>query len=238
MRTPKRVALVTGAAKGLGLAIAEGLARKGLSVRLTARKIAAARAAAEPLARAGLDVVPLVLDVDDDASVRAAAKEAGPVDVLVNNAAVLLDDGGVVSDLEPDTLRATLETNVLGALRVTRAFLPGMRKRRWGRVVNVSSAAGSFDDMATPRAFGAWDAAAYSTSKAALNALTVLLARETKDEGILVNAACPGWVKTDMGGPHAPLSPEEGADTPVWLATLPDDGPTGGFFQRRRPHPW
>jgi NAD(P)-dependent dehydrogenase (short-subunit alcohol dehydrogenase family) len=196
--------------------------------------------AAERLAReTGADVRFLPLDVTDEGSVRraaaAVAAEGGRLDVLVNNAGVLLDEGGRVATLDAPTLRATLETNALGALRVTQAFLPLLRRSPHPRVVNVSSTAGSITDMAAAEG---WRAPAYRVSKAALNAVTALFASELRAERILVNACCPGWLRTDMGGPSASRSAAEGADTPLWLATLPDDGPTGGFFSERRPHPW
>lgn len=238
----RRVALVTGAAKGIGLATAEGLARQGMKVWLSARDERKVREAARGLQERGLAVVPLVLDVTDDAqaasAVAAIEREDGRLDVLVNNAAVLLDEGRRAVDLDVETLRTTLETNLFGPLRLCRTVLPGMRRRRHGRIVNVSSTAGSFADMSAPGAFDDFDASAYSVSKAALNALTVLLARDVRGENVLVNSMCPGWVRTDMGGQRAPLSPEQGADTALFLATLPDGGPTGGFFFERKPHPW
>src|SRR5262245_18762482 len=237
-----RVAVVTGAAKGIGLAIAEGLARSGLTVWLSARDERRAGAQAGTLSRKGLDVRALRLDVADPSSVTAAVsrvlKESGRIDVLVSNAGVLLDEGTKADSLDPETLQTTLETNLFGAVRMARAVLPVMRKQRYGRIVHVSSSAGSFADMASPAEFGDFEAPAYRVSKAALNAYTVMLARAVRKENVLVNAMCPGWVRTDMGGPSAPRTPEEGADTAIWLAMLPDDGPRGGFFQDRKRHAW
>jgi len=153
------------------------------------------------------------------------------VDVLVNNAAVLVGESRGVLQTTDEDLRTTFETNVFGAAAVCRAFVPGMIARRFGRVVNVSSQAGQLASMGTY-------APAYSMSKSALNAFTRQLAAATRGKGILVNSACPGWVRTDMGGPHATRSVEEGADTIVWLATLPATGPTGGFFSDRREIEW
>jgi NAD(P)-dependent dehydrogenase (short-subunit alcohol dehydrogenase family) len=153
------------------------------------------------------------------------------VDVLVNNAAVLLFESEKVLSIPPDGYRDTFETNLFGVIEVCRRFVPAMERQRYGRVVNVSSGAGQLATMATY-------APAYSMSKAALNAFTRLLAGTYRGRGILVNAVDPGWVRTDMGGASAPRSSQEGADTIVWLATLPDDGPTGGFFHDRQAIDW
>ena len=233
-------ALVTGAAKGLGLEVARGLSTRGFTTFVGARDPLRGQDAASALAAdTGGDVRFVRLDVTDEASVAEAAAtigaEAGRLDVLVNNAGVLLDEGGSVTTLDAATLRATLETNALGALRVTQACLPLLRRSAHPRIVNVSSTAGSIADMA---AGDGWRAPAYRVSKAALNAVTALLASELRKDRFLVNACCPGWLRTDMGGPAATLSAAQGADTPLWLATLPDDGPTGGFFSERAPHPW
>ena len=234
------VALVTGAAKGLGLEIVRGLAERGFATYLGARDADRGTAAAQALSKeTRRDVRFVRLDVTEERSVRDAAatlaQHVGRLDVLVNNAGVLLDEGGRVTALDAATLRATLETNALGALRVVEAFLPLLRRSPHPRIVNVSSSAGSITDMAAAEG---WRAPAYRISKAALNAVTALLASELRGDRILVNACCPGWLRTDMGGPSATLSAAQGADTPLWLATLPDDGPTGGFFSERKPHPW
>lgn len=226
------VAVVTGANRGIGLEVTRQLADRGFAVMLGSRDAGKGEAAASRLRSSA--VVPHQLDVDDEASVRrlAGSLEAnhGVVDVLVNNAAILYDtwERGAAADL--DVVRRALETNLLGAWRMCQALLPLLRRSSYPRIVNVSSGAGSFAEM------GAW-APAYSVSKASLNAMTRIVASDLRSDGILVNAVCPGWVATDMGGPGGrPLS--EGAAGVVWAATLPDDGPTGGFFRDRRPIPW
>jgi NAD(P)-dependent dehydrogenase (short-subunit alcohol dehydrogenase family) len=175
------------------------------------------------------------MDVTDTGSITRARQDVlrrfGRVDILVNNAAVLVSESGDVLSISSDDYRQTFDTNVFGVIDVCRAFVPDMARAGYGRVVNVSSGAGQLAAMTTY-------APAYSMSKAALNAFTRLLAHTYRDEGVLANAVDPGWVRTDMGGPSAPRSPEEGADTIVWLAMLRDDGPTGGFFRDRRQIAW
>ena len=157
--------------------------------------------------------------------------QVGRVDVLVNNAAILLGENDDVFSIATDDYRRTFETNLFGVIEVCRAFVPAMAHAGYGRVVNVSSGAGQLATMSTY-------APAYSMSKAALNAFTRILADTYRSSGVLANVVDPGWVRTDMGGPSAPRSPQEGADTIVWLATLPDRGPTGGFFRDRRAIEW
>ncbi|HET7234110.1 MAG TPA: SDR family oxidoreductase [Longimicrobium sp.] len=230
----KRVALVTGGNRGIGLETCRQLARLGYRVVLGARDVDRGDAAARGLLSEG-EVMARRVDVTDFAGLRALAaeleRELGGVDVLVNNAAVLLDEGVGVLDVDIATARETLETNLLGALAACRAFVPGMIARRYGRVVNVSSGAGQLSGMEGY-------APSYSISKAALNALTRQVASAGRGRNVLVNSVDPGWVRTDMGGSSAPRSVRQGADTVVWLATLPDGGPTGGFFHERRAIDW
>jgi len=229
-----RVVLITGANRGIGLEVCRQLASRGHRVILTARDRSQADASARAVQPAG-DVVPAVLDVTDPRSIQVLADDlAGRgerIDVLVNNAAILVDEGEPLLDLNPEDLRNTFETNVFGPIAVSQAFVPAMVARGYGRIVNVSSEAGQLASMTTY-------APAYSMSKAALNAFTRQLAAATRGTGVLVNSACPGWVRTRMGGPGAPKTVEQGADTIVWLATLDADGPTGGFFSDRRPIAW
>jgi NAD(P)-dependent dehydrogenase (short-subunit alcohol dehydrogenase family) len=221
----QRVALVTGANRGIGRAVAEGLAERGFRTLLTARDADAAAAAASAMTG---DVAVRRMDVTDADSIRAVAGELDRLDVLVNNAGVLYDTWQRPSDADLEQVREALEVNLLGPWRTTQAMLPLMSAG--GRIVNVSSGAGSLTDMGpgTP---------AYGVSKAALNALTIKLAGELRGRGILVNAVCPGWVATDMGGPGGrPV--EQGAASVLWAVDLPDDGPTGGFFRDGRPIAW
>jgi NAD(P)-dependent dehydrogenase (short-subunit alcohol dehydrogenase family) len=224
---PARVALVTGANRGIGLEVCRQLARRGFVVLLGARDAAKGARAARQL---GGDISPVQLDVADPDSVRDAAAGLDRLDVLVNNAAILYDTWQRGVDADLDQVRDALDTNLLGAWRVTQAVLPLLRASPAGRIVNVSSGAGALTDMGggTP---------AYRTSKAALNALTRILAAELRSDAILVNAVCPGWVATDMGGAGGrPVA--DGAAGIVWAATLPDDGPTSGFFRDGRAIDW
>jgi len=224
-------ALVTGANRGIGLEICRQLAKAGHAVLLGARDPALGEEAAAKLRAEGLDVTVVEIDVSKPASVKKCAaalkKQGHDVDMLVNNAGVIAE-GKLLSG--PDPMKGALAVNLLGPLNTARVFMPAMAARGWGRVVNVSSTWGSFES-------GLEGPAAYAVSKAALNALTVRLAREA-GEGVLVNAMCPGWVRTRMGGDGADRSVEEGADTALFLATLPDDGPSGGFFRDRAPIAW
>ena len=231
-------ALVTGGNRGIGFEVCRELGRRGYHVVLAGRDPKLVGAAAAELRAEGIAIVPCQLDVTDPESIDRAQRDlaagSGPVDVLVNNAAVYLDEGRSVLDVEPEVFRTTYETNVIGPLAICQAFLPGMIERGYGRVVNVSSGSGEFGSMSD-------DTPAYRVSKAALNALTLILAdavARRRAPDVLVNAVCPGWVRTRMGGSAAPHTPEEGADTIVWLATLPAGGPTGGFFRDRQPIPW
>ncbi len=236
MAARQRVALVTGANRGLGLETSRQLLAKGLNVVMTGRDEAALESARAKLGKDEQGRVLIVgMDVTDSRSIAAAHRivrdRVDAIDVLVNNAAILLSESDEVLSIPTEAYRRTFDTNVFGAIDVCRAFVPEMAKRRYGRVVNVSSGAGQLARMSAY-------APAYSMSKTALNAFTRILGATYKGMGVLVNAVDPGWVRTDMGGRSAPRSVEQGADTIVWLATLPDDGPTGGFFHDRRAIQW
>jgi NAD(P)-dependent dehydrogenase (short-subunit alcohol dehydrogenase family) len=236
----EHVALVTGSNRGIGLEIVKQLATKQITVVLTSRNSAKGEAAVRKLAKDGIKrVVPMGLDVSSQASVNRildkVEKTFGRLDILVNNAAILIDkDDVTASNANLETVKITLETNLIGAWRMCKAFIPLMKKNSYGRIVNISSGAGEFEHLASSR--GYWPA--YSVSKTSLNALTVMLASELRGTNILVNAVCPGWVRTDMGGPNATNSVEEGAVTPVWLATLPDGGPTGYNYYEKKQSRW
>jgi NAD(P)-dependent dehydrogenase (short-subunit alcohol dehydrogenase family) len=230
-----RVALVTGANRGLGKGIAGRLAKRGLQVVVTARTEYAARVAADELTGDGCAVAHHQLDVTDPASVaRAVADTAftyGRLDVLVNNAAVAIDQARPAAAADMERVRATLDTNVVGAWRCCAATIPEMMKNGYGRIVNISSHLGTFAEMDE-------GSAAYRVSKAGLNALTRILAVELRGNNILVNAASPGKVDTRLAYGDGERSPADAADTVVWLATLPDDGPTGGLFHEQKPLDW
>jgi NAD(P)-dependent dehydrogenase (short-subunit alcohol dehydrogenase family) len=229
----ERVALVSGGNRGIGREVARQLAEKGYTVVIGSRDLERGEQAAREL---GNGVVVRRLDVTDEEtierSVASIADELGRLDVLVNNAGIT--GGGWdtnASDADLDEVRETLETNLYGAWRLTEAVLPLMRRNGYGRIVNISSGMGQLAEMGG-------HSPSYRVSKASLNVLTRMLTAELEGVNVLVNSCCPGWVRTDMGGPNARRSVEEGADTPVWLATLPDDGPRGGFFRNRKPIPW
>ena len=236
MKNRPSIALVSGGNRGIGLEVVRRLAASGHMVLLGSRDLAKGEAAARAIGDGYSErVIAVRLDVTNPASVERLARDVdqqfGGLHVLVNSAAVHYDTGqtATAADIE-GVVREAFETNVLGAWRLISAFVPPMRRSGWGRIVNVSSGAGAISSMGagTP---------AYSTTKAALNALTRVVAAELRGTGILVNAVCPGWVATDMGGPGGrPV--RDGAAGIVWAATLPDDGPTGGFFRDKRPIDW
>jgi NAD(P)-dependent dehydrogenase (short-subunit alcohol dehydrogenase family) len=233
-RSDGGVALVTGANRGIGREIARQLAERGYEVLLSARDGENARVAAQELTRSTGGVLgPITLDVADPQSITAAAErvraDPGRIDVLVNNAGIGSDFGVSGTDPDFDAIQRALDTNFYGAYRLTVELLGLLRESAHPRIVNVSSGMGGVAEM------GGWSPG-YRVSKAALNAMTRILASELKDAGFLVNSACPGFVNTDMGGPMGATKPvEDGAAGIVWLATLPDDGPTGGFFRDGRP---
>ena len=229
-----RVALVTGANRGIGFEVCRSLGRQGASVILGSRDVARGVNAAEQLRSTGLDVVCRQLDVTDQVSVDAMAAwleaEHGRLDVLVNNAGIMPNKKNVL-DAPLSEVEEMWQVNTLGPWRAALALSPLMTQNHWGRIVNLSSEAGSMTRMTGT-------AAAYRVSKAALNAFTRILASQLQPEGVLVNAVCPGWVHTDMGGPEAPRTLEQGASSVMWAVCLNDDGPTGGFYQDGKPLPW
>ena len=231
-------ALVTGANKGIGYEIAAGLGALGWRVGVGARDDARRETAVEKLRAAGVDAFGVPLDVTEDASVAAAAASLDRLDVLVNNA-------GITGTLpqEPtwvglDNIRATLEVNVFGVIRVTNALLPLLRRSAHPRIVTMSSTVGSLTRQTADAGDTGPISAAYSPSKTYLNGVMVQYAKELKDTNILVNLACPGFVATDLNGFRGHRTPEQGAAIAIRLATLPDDGPTGGYFDDAGPIPW
>ncbi|MFB3919890.1 3-oxoacyl-[acyl-carrier protein] reductase [Candidatus Velamenicoccus archaeovorus] len=260
MRT-RRVAIVTGADRGIGFQICRQLGELGFQVVLTSPDPGQGKAAAEKLKNMGLAVVYRVLDLLNDRQTVAlrsfVMKKFGRVDVLVNNAGISLDagmskvegllrrrikktprkmdygEGPGILEAGMNVMRATLEVNTLGALKMCQAFIPQMMKARYGRVINISSTLGQLKDMTDEE-----KVPAYQLSKTALNAVTKMVADACRGTNVAVNSVCPGWTRTDLGGPEAPQSPEEAAKDIVWLATRPDNGPTGQFFQHRRRIAW
>jgi NAD(P)-dependent dehydrogenase (short-subunit alcohol dehydrogenase family) len=242
-RSVSGVAVVTGAARGIGFEVARQLARRGMTVVVGARDPGKANAAAEELAGEGLDARARTVDVADGESMERLAAEVevefGRLDVLVNNAAAYVDWSETASAADLALSRAVLDTNLFGAWRACQAFLPLIRRSPHGRIVNVSSGASSHGEPQFGLAAGG-AAASYAISKAALNALTSKLAAELDGTGVLVNSVDPGLTATAPGMEEMGARPiPEGAASVVWAATLPDDGPTGGgFFRDGEPLPW
>ncbi len=230
-----KVALVTGANRGIGFETVRQLLKRGYFTILTSRRETDGKAALAKLRRYSDRLCYQQLDVGDDKSVAQAAaavrQQFGRLDILINNAGINYDTWQNAVDADLEVVQDTLNVNLLGPWRTCQAFIPLMRSNGYGRIVNVSSGSGSLADMGggTP---------AYGISKAALNALTIKLGAELRGTGILVNAVCPGWVKTDMGGPSAPRSTEQGTETIVWLAELPARGPSGRFFRDKQEIPF
>lgn len=227
-----RVAVVTGANKGIGFEICRQLAHRGVQIFLTARDRERGEAAAEKLCEEGGKVIFRPLDVSDAASIQSFKRslEIDRLDILVNNAGVFGTANGALSVKVP-TVEEVLRTNTLGPLQVIQALVPLLKRSRQGRVINISSGMGALSEMS-----GGY--AAYRISKAALNALSLICASELREASIAVNSMCPGWVKTDMGGPDAPRSVVEGADTAVWLALDAPQDLTGKFIRDRKEIAW
>ena len=241
--TGQKVALVTGANKGIGKEIARQLGAQGMTVLIGARDEGRGQAAAAELKGEGLDAHAIRLDVTDEATIGEAARQIerdfGRLDVLVNNAGIDLDAGRPALLLDVDALRRTYETNVFGVFAVTKALLPLLRKSEAGRIVNVSSGLGSLTENSDPQGqYANVKPLAYNSSKAALNMITVIFAAELKNTGIKVNAADPGYTATDLNQHSGPRTVEQGAIAPMRLATLPADGPTGGYFDENGVVPW
>lgn len=227
-----RRALVTGANRGIGLAIAQGLAEGGAEVILVGRDPEGTRKAAQRLVVRGHKASAEIADLRDPRSVSALAERVGDrLDILINNAGAI-DTPGPFWEIDAETWKAVIETNVSGHFWMMKAFAAALMRSPAGRIVNMSSGMGQFDGGAEP------GHAAYRTSKAALNMLTQTASADFAGTPVLVNAMCPGWVRTRMGGEGAPRSVAEGADTAFYLAALPAGGPTGGFFRDRQPLPW
>ena len=245
MENAKKIALITGANKGLGFEMARQLGKAGVTVVLAAREAAKGEAAAAKLRGEGLDVQSLKLDVTNKEDRAAAAKylesKFGRLDILINNAGVSQEGlgAGKVSTTTDEVIHSTFETNFFAPVALTQALLPLIRKSKAGRIVNMSSILGSQTLHADPKSpIYDFKSLAYDSSKAALNSFTIHLAHELKDTGIKVNSAHPGWVKTDMGTDAAPMEIPEGGKTSAELALLGEDGPTGGYFHLGQPLPW
>lgn len=231
----QRIALVTGGNRGIGLELCRQLGLQRIRVILGSRDSAKGITAAAELRANDLAVEPRQLDVASVQSIRECMnwirRDVGRLDILINNAGIMLEDDDADPLEELEIVRDTMQTNVYGPLLLSRLAIPIMKTRRYGRIVNLSSGMGSLSEMGAGYV-------AYRMSKAGINVVTRVLAAETEGMGILVNSADPGWVRTAMGGRGATRSLEKGADTPVWLATLRDDGPTGGFFRDHRAIAW
>jgi NAD(P)-dependent dehydrogenase (short-subunit alcohol dehydrogenase family) len=234
-RQEKRIAVVTGANRGIGLETCRQLSQQGIFTILTSREESKGKAALDTLRQEGGDLISHQLDITDQESINRLdafiLERYGRCDILVNNAGVFLDRGLSIFEVPIDLLKETLEINSFGALDMCRTFLPLMEKHGYGRIINVSSGMGMISTLSGY-------SSAYKLSKVLLNAMTRIMADEVKEKNIKINTMDPGWVRSDMGGTSAPRSLAQGADTIVWLANLPADGPTGGFFGDRQPIHW
>jgi NAD(P)-dependent dehydrogenase (short-subunit alcohol dehydrogenase family) len=240
MTSTKKIAVVTGANRGIGFEVCRQLGKQDIHVILTSRDEEKGKTAAEELQKEGLEVTYHPLEVTDEKSVDSLksflVSNFCKLDILVNNAGILIDPivGDSILKANLDILRKTAETNLYAPMMLCQALIPLMQQQNYGRVVNVSSGIGQISGMDDMK----FIVPGYRLSKTALNVVTRMLASELKDTNILVNSVCPGWVNTGLGGPNAPRTPSEGADSIVWLATLADDGPRGGFFRDRKPMEW
>lgn len=227
MTSPSKNVLITGGNRGIGFAIAQGLVAKGWNVMITSRTLAEAQQAAEKLQK----TTPLELDVSQDRSIAALAaklqQSTDHLDVLINNAGIYPDKEVNSLTISREVLESAMTTNAFGALRMVQAMLPLLEKSEDGRVINMASGMGALDGLTTT-------APSYCLSKLALNGITIILAQSLKDKGIIVNSMCPGWVRTDMGGDSAQRSPEEGADTAIWLAAEAPRSESGKFWRDRQ----
>lgn len=225
-----KIALVTGGNRGIGFSITQGLLNKGYQVIITSRSLDKAKQAAEKLNYLG-QVIPVELDVADDNSINQALEslqqKIDKLDVLINNAGIYPDEGVNILTIERELLDKTLNTNTFGAIRMVQEFLPLLKKSQDARIVNISSGFGEIDGLSA-------DYPSYCLSKLALNGATIMLSQALRSQQIAVNSICPGWVKTDMGGDSAPRTPEQGADTAVWLATEAPRNQTGKYWRDRK----
>ncbi len=235
MSQDTQVALVTGGNRGIGYELVKQLAQAGFKVILASRNPESGRKAVQKLKEYNLDVSFVAMDVSNQESISQAAsavnEQYGRLDVIINNAGVYLDENKQLLTMEPALLESTMDTNFFGVYHVIRTFIPLMKKHGYGRIINVSSEMGAMQDMSS-RGTGA-----YRVSKLALNGLTQLLAAELHGNG-KINAVCPGWVSSDMGGPSAPRTPKQAAQSILWLATIGPEGPSGGFFRDGKPLKW
>jgi NAD(P)-dependent dehydrogenase (short-subunit alcohol dehydrogenase family) len=235
MSQDKQVAFVTGGNRGIGYELVKQLALKGFKVILASRDPKMGHEAAQKLKGLDLDVSLVMMDVDDQESIRQAAitvnEKYGRLDVLINNAGLYFDENEKLLTMDPSILEKTMRTNFFGAYYVIHSFMPLMEKQRYGRIINVSSELGAMRDMSVQ------GAGSYKLSKLALNGLTQLVAAEIKGD-IKINAVCPGWVSSDMGGPSAPRTPKQAAESILWLATIGPEGPHGGLFRDGKPIHW
>ena len=229
-----KIALITGGSRGIGLEISKKLAAQGIITVLTARNMHVGRPLVDELRNQWKNVWYHQLDVTDETSIRDMVayleEDCGKLDILINNAGILVEDDRNILDMEMEMIRKTMDTNLYGPLRLSQAFMHMLKKSDDGRIINLSSTMGQLSSMGSSHP-------AYSISKTALNALTVILSNELAGSNIKVNSMCPGWLKTGMGGENAPGTVEEGADTAVWLATA-DEIPNGKFIRERKVIPW